>query len=695
MRSSFQLVRLAPLALAATTAACSDETISPAGTDIESRINGLLEQMSLQEKIDQKHGIGIAPMNGLWLTPTNERLGIPGYRMVDGPRGVSNKTGNATAFPVAMARGATWDPELERRIGKAIGLETAAKGGHVTLAPTINMLRHPRWGRAQETYGEDVHHMSRFGVAFIQGAQEHVLASVKHYAGNSIEDTRFDVNVTMDDRTLREIYLPAFHAAVTEANVASVMSAYNKTRGFYMAENAELLGILKNEWGFLGFVESDWLLGTRSTEGSALAGLDIEMPSPVFFGDKLATAVNDGAVPMEVIDESVRRILRRKLEYKLDAPPAPPDPSVIESAEHVALAREAAVKSMVLLKNQAAALPLDAGGLTSIALAGSLAAVANLGDDGSSDVEPSHEVSPLQGITARAGATPVTHVAAADMLTAADNAVVSAAGAAIVVVGLSAADEGENIPGTVMGDRKGLALSPEHVALIQAVAALNPRTIVVLEGGSTLMVEGWVDSVAAVVMAWYPGMEGGSALADLLFGDENFSGKLPVTVPAAESDLPPFDNTSLEVVYEYFHGYRFLDRNGTDPRYPFGFGLSYTTYSYGNLVLASSALGPDDILSASVDVTNTGSMAGEEVVELYVSYGGSSVERAVRDLKALARVALGPGETKTVTLQAPAGDMAYWDTGMAKWVIEPIGYSVHVGGSSRDLPLQASFSVSP
>jgi beta-glucosidase len=197
------------------------------------------------------------------------------------------------------------------------------------------------------------------------------------------------------------------------------------------------------------------------------------------------------------------------------------------------------------------------------------------------------------------------------------------------------------------------------------------------------------------VMAWYPGMEGGHALSDLLFGDVSFSGKLPVTVPASESDLPPFDNTSLEVVYDYFHGYRFLDRNGTDPRYPFGFGLSYTTYTYGNLALASPTLGPGDTLSASVDVTNTGSMAGEEVVQLYISYDASGVERAVRDLKAFARVALGPGETRTVTLEAPVLDLAYWDAAMANWVVEPIGYTVHVGSSSRDLPLQASFTVSP
>ncbi|MFW6050795.1 MAG: beta-glucosidase [Myxococcota bacterium] len=696
LRSKRALAALLPLLTAAVACDGDDPDLGPhLDPEVEARIDDLLSEMTLEEKVAQKHGSGIVPEDGLWLTPSNDRLGIPGYRMVDGPRGVSKATGPATTFPVAMARGATWNPELERSIGEAIGLECAARGGNVLLAPTINMLYHPRWGRAQETYGEDVHHLTRFGVAFIEGAQEHVIASAKHYLANSIEDTRFDVNVSMDERTLREIYLPAFRAAVQEARVGSVMTAYNQVLGAYAAENAETLGILKDEWGFHGFVESDWILGTYSTVASALAGLDIEMPSDQYFGDALVEAVRDGEVPEEVIDRSVRRILRGQLTAGLDDPPPPPSADVIESPDHRALAREAALQGTVLLKNEGGALPLDPEPEAPIAVAGALADFANLGDDGSSDVEPTEAVTPLAGLVDRIGASSVAHVGADDTLTAEDEAVVAAAPAAVVVVGLTAEDEGENIPGSGMGDRPGLGLSPEHVDLIRQVAEQNDRTVVVLEGGSAITVDPWVDEVPAVVMAWYPGMEGGTALAELLVGDANFSGKLPLTVPTSEDQLPPFDNESLEVTYGYFHGYRHLDREGAEPRFPFGHGLSYATFEYGSLSLEADLLGEDDVLRATFEVTNTGPVAGDEVAQLYVGHDGSAVERNVRELRAFERVSLEPGETATVTLEVPVRDLAYWDAGTQAWVVEAMDHVVEVGGSSRNLPLQAAFTVSP
>jgi beta-glucosidase len=677
--------------------ACSDGEAEEADPrldpEVEARIDALLPEMTLEEKVLQMHGTGLAMHDGLWTSHGVERLGIPGYRMVDGPRGVSEATGPATAFPVAAARGATWNVALERDIGEAIGLEVAAKGGNVLLAPCINILRHPRWGRAQETYGEDVHHMARFGVAFIDGAQTHVPADAKHYAVNSIDNTRHEVDVIVDERSLREIYLPAFRAAVQEVNVASVMSAYNQVNGAYASENVPLVrDILKDEWGFLGFVVSDWLLAVRSTAPSALAGLDIEMPRANHYGPPLVAAVEAGDVPMDVIDDAVRRIVRRQLEYGIDDPTTP-SPDVIESPAHAALARQAAVESMVLLENRDDALPLEATALTSLAVVGRLADTPNLGDVGSSNVEPTHTVTPLEGLTERAAGATVTHVATDDMLALADEAVVTAADAAVVVVGLTAEDEGEAIPGRPGGDRLHMHLSEEHVALVQEVAALNDRTIVVLEGGSAITVEGWVDDVEAVVMAWYPGMEGGTALAELLFGDANFSGKLPVTVPVSEDQLPEFDNESLVVTYDYFHGYRHMDRGGIAPRYPFGHGLSYTTYAYGNLVVESDRLAPDDTLVVSVDVTNTGAVAGDEVVQLYVGYDSSAVERSERDLKAFARVPLDPGETRTVTLEVPVRDLAYWDAGAGQWIVEPMDHTVHVGGSSRDLPLEAQVSV--
>ncbi len=380
-----------------------------ADEEVEARVDELLAQMTLAEKVEQMHGGG--GIDGGWLTPDNERLGIPGFAMIDGPRGVSGIAGHATAFPVGMARGATWDPDLEERVGAAIGAEARAVGASVLLAPTINLLRHPSWGRAQETYGEDSLHIGKMGAAFIRGAQQHIAASAKHFALNSIEDTRFTVSVLADERTLREVYLPHFRMAVEEGHVASVMSAYNRVRGAYAAENAHLLSdILKGEWGFAGFVESDWILGTRSTVPSALAGLDVEMPTSQYYGAPLQAAVENGEVPAAVIDAAVRRVLRVKLCFRLDSDPPVPDPAAIETAETLALAREVARAAIVLLRNEGAVLPLDVTAIDSLAVVGPLADAENIGDTGSSAVMPSEIVTPLEGIVARLGAAAVTHV---------------------------------------------------------------------------------------------------------------------------------------------------------------------------------------------------------------------------------------------------------------------------------------------
>jgi beta-glucosidase len=612
--------------------------------------------------------------------------------MTDGPRGVGAFTGNATAFPVGMARGATWDPALEERVGDAIAAEARAKTSNVLLAPTINVLRHPRWGRTQETYGEDTLHVGRMGVGFIRGAQRHLIANAKHYAANSIEDTRFNVDVSVDERSLREVYLPHFRAAADDGDVGSMMTSYNKVNTQYCAENFQLLrDVLKGDWAFTGFVVSDWIFGVHSTAPSANAGLDIEMPGAFYFGPALVTAVNDGDVAMSVIDDAVRRILRTKRCFRLDNDPPPPDPAVVESPAHLALALEVAQKSIVLLKNDAAALPLDRSQVTSIVVVGDLATLANLGDNGSSDVTPSSAVSPLDGIVARAGSVAVTHVAGPP-LSAGDQAVVAAADAAVVVAGLTFADEGEGF--VAAGDRDSLDLPGGQDQLIADVAGVNARTIVVLEGSGAVTMP-WLGDVDGLMTAWYPGQQGGYAIADVLFGDVNPSGKLPVTFPVAEADLPPFDNVSLAVTYDYLHGYRWVDDLGIDPLFPFGFGLSYTTFAYSNLTLSRTTLAPDGRLRVTADVTNTGGVAGDEIVQLYVGYQGSGVIRAVRDLEAFARVHLEPGETRTVPLVVRAADLAYYDVGSGTWEVEPLTYDVGVGRSSRDLPLQGTFTITP
>jgi beta-glucosidase len=675
-------------------------TTSTAGDDLEKRVDELIEQMTLEEKVLQMAGDGgifFPEGETAWNVPGLERLGIPPFRMADGPRGVTSIFG-ATTFPVGVARGATWEPEVERRVGAAMGRELKSFGGNVLLAPTINILRHPRWGRAQESYGEDVHHMSRMGVDFVQGVQEYVLANPKHYAANSIENTRFEVDVTIDERTLREIYLPHFRAAVLEGEAASVMTAYNSVNGQFCGENEHLLKqILKTEWGFDGFALSDWIFGTHSTLGSALNGLDLEMPIASVYGEQLLAAVNRGEVPEAVVDDAVRRMVRKKLQYGLDLP-NDIDESVLGSEEHLALAREAAVKGSVLLKNESSALPVDASALKRIAVVGLLADMENTGDSGSSNTNPAFVVTVLQGIQdAIGGAATVDHIGK-DVLTAENIATIEAADLVIVVTGLTAEDEGEGLIGA--GDRTDLDLSDERVKLIQDASAANDRTIVVLEGGSAITMRDWVSGIEALLMAWYPGQMGGHAIADLLFGDANPSGKLPVTFPTDLAQLPPFENEppigneQPIVTYDYFHGYRYLDRNDSTPEFPFGFGLSYTTFSVDNLRASQSQAASGDVVRFSVDVTNTGSVAGAEVVQLYAAYPGSAVERAERELKGFVKVVLEPGETRTVEIQVSVNDLAYYDVTDSAWALEGLDHEIHVGTSSRDLPLGTTLTVS-
>jgi beta-glucosidase len=587
-----------------------------------------------------------------------------------------------------MARAASWNPVVERSVGEAIGRELRAIGGNVLLAPAINNLRHPSWGRSQETYGEDVHLLSRMGVAFVGGVQQYVLANPKHYAANSIEDTRFFVNVKIDERSLREVYLAHFRAAVHEGGAASVMSAYNAVNGQFCGENAMLLrGILKGDWGFDGFVLSDFVAGTKAD--SAINGLDLEMPITSVFG-KLLEQVQAGDIPEAVVDEAVRRMVRKKLEHELDEP-SPVDESVIASDEHLAVAKEAAIEGSVLLKNESSALPLDASALARIAVVGVLADTANIGDNGSSNVRPSFVVTPLQGILDAVGDEVVVDHIGKDALGAEDLALIEAADAVIVVTGLTSEEEGEGAIGA--GDRVDLSLSAERAKLIRDAAAANDRAIVVLEGGGAITMGDWLPDIEALLMVWYPGQMGGHAVADLLFGDANPSGKLPLTFPTGLDQLPPFDNESLEVTYDYFHGYRYLDRNGATPEFEFGFGLSYTTFSVENLQASQTEATAGEVVLFSVDVTNTGSMAGSEVVQLYVTYPGSAVDRAERELKGLAKVAVQPDATETVEIAVPVNDLAYYDVAEGAWVLEGLEHEVHVGTSSRDLPLSTTLTV--
>jgi beta-glucosidase len=700
---------------------------------IEIKSRELLAQLTLDEKLAMMDGdspfwAGLAEMlgggyaNHPWNAGVISRLGIPGIRFVDGPRGVVMD--GATTFPVSMARGAAWDVTLEERIGDVIGRELRALGGTLFGGVCINLLRHPAWGRAQETYGEDPYHVGEMGAALTRGVQQHAMACAKHYALNSMENARFRVDVTISPRALHEIYLPHFKRVVDEG-VAAVMSAYNSVNGEWCGQNNMLLtDILKKQWGFAGYVLTDFFFGMRDAKKAVLAGQDLEMPFQMHYRQHLKRLVESGEVPLERIDDAVYRLLHQQLRL---VRPGAYDAEQIGSESHRALAREAAEKSMVLLQNAGDLLPLQ--DLQTIAVIGRLADTPNTGDDGSSNTRPAYIVTPLEGIQAALkGQAEVLHDDGSDLERA--KATAQAADAVVLVVGYDHKDEGEFLdPDTAQdlaflfpapspeempivqefmqgmaeqpddgflsgGDRDRLTLHPDDETLIQAIAAVNPQTIVAVMGGSGVIMEAWRERVPAILMLWYPGMEGGHALADILLGRVNPSGKLPLVIPKRAEDLPLFDKDATEIEYDLWHGYRKLEHDGSTPAFPFGFGLSYTSYRYTNLTLDQNQLGPSETLKVSLRVANTGAHAGEEVVQLYVSAIGSAVERAPKELEAFTRIALQPGETKIVQLSVPISRLAYYDETQADFVVEPLEYELFVGAHSLDQhALRARFVV--
>jgi beta-glucosidase len=687
----------------------------------------LLASMTLDEKLEQMAGSGIAPM-ALGMLFRGEaapvysggldRLGIPPVAFTDGPRGVT--CGASTAFPVAIARAASWDLDLQRRVGDAIGQEARAQGANYWGGLCLNLVRHPSMGRAQEVFGEDPWLTGEMGVATLEAVQRHnVMACAKHFALNSMETARFKNDVVIDERTLQEVYLPHFRKAV-EHGVASVMSAYNKVRGEWCGENRHLLTtILREQWGFQGFVTSDWMHGLHDGMRGVRAGLDIEMPGARHYGKALATLVREGRVLEADIDECVRRIVRTKLIYLTRPDPQSYPSSLVACDAHVALARETAEKSMVLLKNDGAVLPLDPSGLTRLAVVGHLADADNTGDHGSSRVTAARYASALDGLRHYLGATvEVLHADGTDL--AEVGRIARTADAVVVVAGTRWDEVGEYV-----SDNKGLrpngpaekrpirmklpflhpiemsggdlvppAVPPRDVAVIHAAAAANPRCVVALVGGTAYLMEDWRHDVPAILMAWYFGMEGGHALARVLFGDVNPSGKMPLTTAIDAAQLPFFDEFADTIEYGRYHGYTLLDRQGQEPAFPFGHGLSYTTFALANLRVLTPAVPRDGTVGVTVEVTNTGHRAGEEVVQLYVGFEGSAVERPLRLLRGFTKVPLAPGETKTVPLSVRVEDLAWYDATAKTWKVEPTKYGLFVGSSSRraDL-LAASFTV--
>jgi beta-glucosidase len=805
----------------------------------ETRVDDLLQRMTLEEKVDLLGG-------DEFMTKPNVRLGIPVLVMSDGPLGPSRR-GRSTNYSSMVNLAATFDVDLMRTVAENIGEETRVMGCNMLLAPMPTIARVPHGGRAFECFGEDPYLAARMTVAHVKGVQsKRVAACTKVIAANNQEWNRFDVDVRVDERALREIYLPAFRAAVLEADTWTIMCAYNQVRGDYCCENRYLLtNVLKKEWGFTGAVVSDWG-GARTTVKMALSGMDLEMPFGKFYGEKLLQAARDGRVAESIIDGKVQRILRVMFRVGLFDETVEAYGGHSDTPERRALALLAARKSIVLLKNENHFLPLKKEGLKRIALIGPNAAVARMCGGGSGALRGNYGISPLQGIQDRVSSetivrfergvqetfkdlpiagpehyiqpdgkpgirveyfnnrelqgapvltridkqinfdwgyganyavdgpgTPAPGIVNLDKWSArwtgrfvspgdgayeigmkADNGVrlyldgkkvidawtdgrpgefkiaryefvagrqydlrvefyenwgscrcalgfapgqssarlpkavelARQSDVAILCLGLNENLEGEAV------DRDELGLPEEQVKLIQEVSRANERTVVVLNNGTPITMNEWLDNVPAVVDALYPGQEGGRAVAEVLLGEVNPSGRLPMTFPKRWEDSPAYGSYPGEKQVAHYRegifvGYRHFDRKNIEPLFPFGHGLSYTTFEYCELKITPDTLKQDGTATVQLLVRNTGQMAGEEVVQMYIGDVEASVEREVRALKGFARISLKPGESKTVTFTVDKSHLSFYSSERKQWVAEPGAFEVAIGVSSRDIRL--------
>lgn len=616
----------------------------------------------------------------------NERLGLEPMLFCDGPRGVVCGNGKTTCFPVSMLRGASFDTELEEKIGHAIGKEIKAFGGNLFGGVCINLPYNPGWGRSQETYGEESFHLGQMGAALTRGVQEEgVMACIKHYAFNQMENARFKVSVECDKRTEREVYLSHFKDCI-DAGAASVMSSYNLYQGTHCGHHDYLLNqVLKKEWDFDGIVMSDFYWGVKDTVEAANGGQNIEMAHTLHFGDKLLQAVKDGLVPEEKIDDAALRIIRTILSFT-EGKEEQKDTSVLACREHVELALESARRGITLLKNHKV-LPLDKNRVKKVLVLGTLGAAEPIGDHGSSWVRPPYIISPVQGLKMAAPDVEIIYDSGDDICKA--KKLAAEADAVVFVVGYDYNDEGEFVSeneaegftGSMGGDRRhSLGLHQKDIDLIKAAGPVNEASAVVLIGGNTIMITEWMETVGAILMAYYPGMEGGMALGEILFGDTNPSGKLPFVLPYKESDLPQVDWNATSQHYDYYHGYAKLEKEGINPLLPYGFGLSYTSFEVSDAAFRADT----SRIMASCKVKNTGDREGTEVIQMYVGFRNSSIDRPIKVLRGFARVSLLPGEEKEVTITCPVEKLMFYNEKTSSMELEHMEHEVYIGTSSAD-----------
>lgn len=715
-------------------AAVSSQVTDKEKVQMEKRIEKLIKKMTLEEKVGLLHG------NSKFYVAGVERLGIPEWSLSDGPHGVRAEINrhdwayagwtndSASYFPTGTAFAAAWNPELAYRRGEVLGEEARWRKKDVLLGPGVNIIRSPLCGRNFEYMSEDPYMNSVLAVAYIKGLQSRdVACSVKHFAVNNQETNRTTVDVECSERALREIYLPAFKAAVQEGGALTVMAAYNKFRGEFCAENNYLVRkILRNEWGFDGVYVTDWG-AAHSTVPSMEAGLDLEMGTLIdkyedwYYANPLIEAVKSGKVPMSLVDEKVGDVLRVMIKTNVLDPKKRFGPGSMNTKEHQQATYDAAAEAIVLLKNQNNLLPLDFSSIKSLAVIGDNATRKHSNGGLSSEIKAVYEVTPLEALRAKWGdkvdirfaqgyeklstfvegsnngqssGTFSSKTQESDALLKEAVEVARTSDVALLVCGLNHDYDTESF------DRLNMDIPYGQVELIQEVVKANPRTIVVMIAGSPLNMAAVDICSPAIVWAWFNGMEGGNALVDVLSGKVNPSGKMPFTTPVSLDQSPAhalgnFPGRDLKVNYEedILVGYRWFDTKGLPVVYPFGYGLSYTTFDYSNLNTDKETYDQADTIQATFTLTNTGDREGAEVAQLYVSDPVCSVMRPVKELKGFKKVFLKPGESRRITLDIPVSSLAFYSEAQSQFVVEPGEFILQLGASASDIKQKISVEV--
>ena len=707
---------------AAQSAANAKPAYLDAGRPIEERVEDALARMTLEEKVALCHAQSKFSSAGV------PRLGIPEMWMSDGPHGIRAEklwdewddagwtSDSCTAFPALTCLAATWNPTLADTYGQAVGEEARYRNKAVLLGPGVNIYRTPLNGRNFEYMGEDPFLASAMVVPYIQGVQRNgVAACVKHFAVNDQETDRFNVEVKIDDRTLHEIHLPAFKAAVHDGGVWAVMGSYSIYKGQHCCHNQDLLrDLLKRDWGFDGVVISDWG-GTHDTREAALNGLDMEMGSwtngltlswsnaynEYFLADPFLELLRSKEIDEEIVNDKARRILR--LMFRTTMNPDRPYGS-FATKEHALIGRKIAQEGIVLLKNQDNLLPLDPKQPRKILVVGENAKKMMTLGGGSSELKVKYEISPLQGIENYfSPASQVTYAEGYSSVPTQNRhalllEAVDAARKADVVIFVGGLNKNEN-QDCEGADRRSLNLPYGQDELIGELARVNRNLVAVIISGNAVAMP-WVNEVPAIVEAWYGGTEAGNAIASVLAGEVNPSGKWPFTFPVRLEDNPaialdayPGDGKQVEYKEGIFVGYRWNDRERIKPLFCFGHGLSYTTFEYGKVTAEGRQMGPDGTITVSVPVKNTGSRAGAEIVQLYVSDLKSSLPRPVKELKGFRKITLQPGQEQTVSFTIDRKALSFYDDTKQDWVAEPGAFEALVGASACDIRGKAAFEL--